>query len=82
MQYLKDSLTPGWSTLGLKVSWLAQPAGEVAIVEVPRSEEVVHLKVSKKNQPSYQAVYVRMGTTTHESSGPELVRWVQRRQAA
>lgn len=82
VQYLKDSLTPGWSTLGLEVDWLSQPAGEVAIVAVPRSEQVVHLKVTKKNQPTHQAVYVRMGTTTHELTGPELVHWVQQKRTS
>ncbi|WP_141681359.1 AlbA family DNA-binding domain-containing protein [Mycobacterium malmoense] len=76
VQYADNHLNPRWETLGLKVHWIETEAGDVAVVEVPESYEIVWLK--QKGGP--EEVYVRRGTRTDALSGPDLANWLKARQ--
>ncbi|OCB32807.1 hypothetical protein A5676_04410 [Mycobacterium malmoense] len=56
--------------------WIETEAGDVAVVEVPESYEIVWLK--QKGGP--EEVYVRRGTRTDALSGPDLANWLKARQ--
>jgi hypothetical protein len=59
-----------------RVGWVETEAGDVAIVQVPESYEVVFLK--QKGGP--EEVYVRRGTRTDALSGRDLANWLKARQ--
>jgi predicted HTH transcriptional regulator len=76
VEYINTSLHPGWAILGLHVHWLDHDGLAVAIVEVPRSEAIVHL-TDRKNKDD-EAVYVRSGTRSDKLAGRELSEWIKR----
>jgi Putative DNA-binding domain len=76
VQYADDHLNPRWETLGLQLHWVETEAGDVAIVEVPKSNEVVSLK--PKTGP--EEIYVRRGTRSDAISGRDLINWHQARR--
>jgi Putative DNA-binding domain len=76
VQYADNHLNPRWETLGLRVHWVETEAGDVAIVEVPESDEVVWLK----QKGGAEELYVRRGTRTDALSGRDLTDWLKARQ--
>ncbi len=77
-QYIKNTLHPGWATLGLQVRWLDHVGLDVVIIEIPKSKTIVYLTEKKKNDED--AVYVRTGTRSDKLTGRELVAWIEGRQ--
>lgn len=77
VEYIKNSLDPGWVTLGLQVLWLDHDGLDIAIVEVPRSEAIVFL--TDKNKKDEETVYVRSGTRSDKLTGRELSDWIKKR---
>ena len=77
VEYINNSLHPGWAALGLQMHWLDHDGLDIAVVDVPRSEAIVYLTDRKTKDE--EAVYVRSGTRSDKLAGRELADWIKRR---
>jgi hypothetical protein len=75
VEYINNTLHPGWAALGLQVHWLDHDGLDIGVVEVPRSEAIVYL-TDRKNKDE-EAVYIRSGTRSDKLAGRELADWIR-----